>query len=316
MTSGTLQQSRESNGKAYDVAADGATAIDHLLSWQGLEVPIREDWRPLRIEGGHQSGSITIGDMNGPIFQLRWLRPPKGYDGKAWIEGRRQRTAGGQKSARPPRPAGFSHVSWIKDLSIREESQKTVWWGCAKTSEVLVEILLTNLCDPAANRWFVTAALPKLKAFPPAGECRWQIYSSRFVIPSKFVLSRKRLAAGDIALEFTRATHEKLIVRQVFPAGLALQRRSLSGWLTDRAFKESRRLRKEAEDAGGDRRVKWSGWKKLPMPLGWIMPRRCEAVVVLDTDLDRLLIAELEWMGRTPVVSVDELAAGMKWSCT
>lgn len=287
---------------------------DNLLAWQGLEIPLQDEWRPLRIEGNHSKGSITIGDIDGPIFQLRWIRPPKGADTSGWIKARRLSVAGGQESRGAPRPESFDHVSWIKNLAVREQSKKTVWWGRSERCNVLVEILLTNLRRPELNSLFVKTALPHLRVVPSTENCRWQIYSARFLIPAGYRLTRKRLAAGDIALEFVRAGGERLLVRQVYPARLALERRSLPGWLRDRVFKERRRFRQETEDRHEGRHIKWTGWKRLPFPLGWIMPRRCDSLIRQNDDLDRLMIVECEWKDGAEVMPVDKIADGMHWS--
>jgi hypothetical protein len=287
---------------------------DNHLAWQGLEIPMRDDWRPLRIEGEHRKGSITIGDMDGPVFQLRWIRPPRDSDSSGWIKARRLSVAGGQESRGAPRPESFESSSWIKNLAIREESKKTVWWGRSERSNVLVEILLTSLSGSGVNQCFLKSALPNLRVASPTEDNLWQIYSARFVIPAGYRLVRKRLAAGDIALEFVRGWGEKLLVRQVYPAGLALERRSLQGWLRDRVFKEHRRFRQETEDRHDGQHVKWSGWKRLPFPLGWISPRRCDVLIRQEQDLDRLMIVKYEWQDGTEVKSVDKIADGMHWS--
>lgn len=285
----------------------------HLLAWQGLTVPIQEDWRPLRIEGDYKDGAIAVGHMDGPVFQLRWLRPPEGYDADRWIAKRTKSVAAGQTSENPPRPDDFEPVSWIRSLAVRQESVKTVWWGYAKKAHVLVEILVTNLSDEATNRWFLRRSLPKLTATAKDEKCPWSIYSSRCVIPPGYVLNRKRLAAGDIALEFTGDKGRKLLVRQVFPAMLALQRRPYAGWLRDRVFKERREFRKETEvtrDHG--LQMNWKGWKRVPFPLGFVLPHRCESVIAHDESLDRLLIVESECSNGAKVTPPDQILETMR----
>jgi len=178
---------------------------------------------------------------------------------------------------------------------------------------VLVEVLLTNRSDKKTNRWVIRHALPKLTVTGPADDCRWSIYSSRCVVPPGYVLQHKRLAAGDIALEFTGDKGRKLLVRQVFPAMLALQRRSYAGWLRDRVFKERRRFRRSSESTRDDGlQMNWSGWKRVPFPLGLLLPRRCESVIAHDEHLDRLLIVVSEWKNGTSVRSVDDILETMR----
>jgi len=292
---------------------DGPSQSEDLLSWQGLEIPIREDWRPLRIEGEHSKGSVTIGDIEGPVFQLRWIRPPKGADTSGWIKARQISVAGGQESRGAPRPEGFDDVSWVKNLAVREESKKTVWWGRSERNGLLVEILLTNLRDSEVNRHFARTCLPKLRIVPLTEDCTWRVYSARFLVPAGYRLTRKRLATGDIALEFVRGRGERLLVRQVYPAGLALERRSMAGWLRDRVFKGRRRFRREMEDCHEGKRIRWTGWKRLPFPLGWVMPRRCDSIILQNQDMDRLFIVESQWKDGEPVTPIDKIADGMLW---
>lgn len=276
-------------------------------------IPLKEDWRPLRIEGDHKKGSVTIGNMDGPVFQLRWLRPSKNYDGVKWIKGRCKATAGGQTSDNPPCPEAFEQAEWIENLAIRQESEKTVWWGYSKTGAVLVEILLTNLCSQEVNRWFKRHALPKLDVTPPTEDCVWSVYSCRFTIPPGYILNRKRLASGDLAFEFIGTTGKKIIIRQVFPALLALQRRSYQAWLRDRVFKERRRCRKESEATLDDGlQLNWTGRKKLPFPFGFLFPRQWVAVICHDEFLDRLLIVESEWKKGRQVAAIDPILDSMR----
>lgn len=279
-----------------------------ILAWQGLTIPLQDDWRPLKIDGEFKKGSITVGNMDGPVFQLRWLRPSTTYDGANWIRNRCKATAGGQTSDNPPRPEGFDISEWIQGLAIRQESEKTVWWGYSKTAGVLVEILLTNLCSREVNRWFVRHALPRLDVTPPTEDCEWSIYSCRFTVPPGYQLNRKRLAAGDLAFEFLGSAGKRIIIRQVFPALLALQRRPYQGWLRDRVFKEKRRFQKQRESMADDGlQLTWAGRKKIPFPFGFIAARQCVTEIIHDEDLDRLFIVESEWkkgQGVAPVMPI------------
>ena len=114
-------------------------------------------------------------------------------------------------------------------------------------------------------------------------ECRWKIYSAQFTVPAGYVLNHSRLATGDIALEFERENRQKLTVRQVYPAGLALQRRPMRGWLRDRITTERRRLRIDREEKS-QHQLKWVGWKRLPFPFGRILPNRFESRVVAGSE--------------------------------
>ena len=288
-----------------------AATGSHMIAWQGIHFAIQPDWRPLRIEGSHEKGSITVGDIEVPIFQLRWLRPPRDYDSAGWIRKRREETSGGQESARPPHPKAFNEVSWIKDLAIRQESEKTVWWGYSSKENLLVEILMTNLADPKTSRWFIERSLPKLGIYGKDQDSIWQIYSSRFSVPAGFTLKRKELAAGSITLQFKN--NDKILnLRQVFPAKLAVERRSLIAWLWNPVFKNHWRCYNMITENKSSTHYHWQGTRKLPFPVGWIFPKQCEGKIIHDADLDRLLMAELLWQGPQTSIAMDGLISGMQ----
>jgi len=285
---------------------------NNLLAWHGLTIPMQDEWHPLKIEGDHQKGSISVGDMAGPVFKLQWLRPPKNYDGRMWVDKRRKSIAGKHESENPPRPGSFEHVSWVKNLNIREEAEKTVWWGCSKRSEVLVVVLLTNLREKELNEWFIENALTYLQVIPGEQEWPWRIYSVQCTLPAGYRLQQTRMAAGDIALEFKRGNQDRLVVRQVYPASLALERRPMAGWLKDRVFNEQRRLRQETEQKQNDVWLKRKGRKPLPFPLSWLRPRRYESVIDRDRQLDRLMIVEGEWPEGKSTTPVNDILASMQ----
>ena len=108
-------------------------------------------------------------------------------------------------------------------------------------------------------------------------------------------LRRRHLFSGDVALSFARGS-ESLLLRQVYPAGIAVQRRPLERWLRLPPFTERRRPPREALETerfrGFDGLLR-RGWRRLPSPMGWCSPRFATAIAVVDRERDRLLISEL-----------------------
>jgi hypothetical protein len=102
--------------------------------------------------------------------------------------------------------------------------------------------------------------------------------------------------SGDIALRLVKG-QETLVLRTVYPADLALSRRKLPDWLDDSPFLERRKNRdattKEwrcpAPPLEGLLRT---GWKRLPVPMGWMKPLYCTAIVAVDQELDRLVLVD------------------------
>jgi hypothetical protein len=125
----------------------------------------------------------------------------------------------------------------------------------------------------------------------PSEPLTWRLFSAEFTSPPGYTLVSHRIALGDIALELRHGDGRRLVLRQVFPAGLATQRRSLERWLDDSAFAERRRLRPESTSRG-TQDVSQHGWKRFPAPMGWLKPRYCARRACVHED--RIYIAETQ----------------------
>ncbi|HBC88455.1 MAG TPA: hypothetical protein DCZ94_16020 [Lentisphaeria bacterium] len=268
-----------------------------FISWQGFSMPLMREWRPLRIEGVFKKGSITIGDVSGPLFEARWLRPGAAdFDGRAWIDSNKMKSNDKIASA-PPRPQGFTSVGWIKGFEEKDSGKKTVWWGYSVEGQIILEIIISELVEPAAYEWIISNVLPSVKVFKPEEEWTWRIFSAQFKVPAGFILESHKLNNGDMSLCFRRPRKERLILRQVYPAELALSRRALEKWFENSPFSERRRF-SEAKDgcrSVGKKDFTVDGWKLVPFPLGFIRPRRCSRIAVVDDASDRIFLTEYEY---------------------
>jgi hypothetical protein len=282
-----------------------------FISWQGFRLPLMREWRPLRIEGGFRKGSVAIGDISNPLFEIRWLRPESAdFDGQGWIDVNRTKAEKCDTSS-PPRPAGFSSVGWIRGFEDEKKNSggKTVWWGYSSEGRMLIEMIVSELVDSPSYRWIVSEAIPRLKVLSPADGWTWRIFSAQFSPPPGFVLEKHRLNNGDISLCFTRGKSERLLLRQVYPAELALGRRMLGKWFDNPPFRETRRFRaaKDGEKSADNGFFRMDGWKLIPFPIGFIMPRRCRRAALLDVETDRIFMAEYEY-GKNDSAEIAEMA--------
>ncbi len=268
-----------------------------FISWQGFRIPLMREWRPLKIEGGFRKGSVAIGDVSGPLFEIRWVRPDAAdFDGRAWISRNKERSSDNIASA-PPRPQGFSSVGWIKEFEDKGSSKKTVWWGYSVEGMVLIEIVVGEIIDKPSYEWIISEAIPSLKVSKPDEEWIWRIFSAQFSVPAGFVLERHRLNNGDMSLCFTRGKKERLVMRQVYPADLAVGRRSLEKWFDESPFRESRKFREAKDGVRCERKKDFTvdGWKLVPFPFGFVRPRRCRRLAAVDDASDRIFMTEYEY---------------------
>ena len=271
-----------------------------LLAWANWQLTMPGAWHPLKLTGTPQKGQMIVGNHEGPLFIINWERPATAsYDGQKWIAGRFKKL-GVQPAEAPPAQAHFTACGWARNVQTREDSESTQWLGYAQPAGLLIGFSVNGMIPEATRNQVVRNVLPTLTTSASEEETTWAMHNVSFRSPAGFELSQRKLFSGDIALEFSKGKHEELLLRQVYPAELALQRRHMEKWLECYPFKQHRRLRRrtlktdpwqcpQRPDLAGLQR---SVWKRLPSPLGAWAPRQSLALAAHDRGLDRLLIVE------------------------
>ena len=265
------------------------------LAWCGWELPVPEDWSAMKITGGWMKGSMMIGRESEPIVLIKWWRPEHAhFNAKVWLD-RRFGDLGVLADAEPALPAGFAEAGWVTHLENRDGSSKTVWYGYAPSANLVVEFISTSIVAQSLRDTVFSELLPTLRVSGADESVEWSLFSTRFVTPPGYRLNAHHLTLGDIALDLRKGKHTRLLVRQVFPAGLALERRPIDSWFAASPFMERRRMSRQATRlACPGHGVRQRGWKRLPAPLGWLKPRYCDRIATVDGGRDRLCIAELQ----------------------
>jgi len=291
-----------------------------MLAWAGWRMRVPESWRPLRIEGEWRKGSIIVGDAAEAIMQVKWMRVTrKNFDAARWAR-RRLKKVRRAPAAGGPSPKGFPDPAWAP--ADPDAGRGAFWYGYAPAAGLLVGVLTSAGVSRKGQRAVASTALPALRASGRDDPTRWAVFGASFESPPGFAVRRRRVHLGDVALQLTAPGRSTLLLRQVYPAALALARRELPLWLEFPVFKEHRRFRpadvQEAwrvESFGrtleGLRR---QGRKQLPFPLGVCAPRWSEAAVVHDAELDRLLIVEYDAAGRADKDRVARAIGAMNWA--
>ena len=271
------------------------TCNETTIAWCGWSLPFPEGWRPLKIEGGHAKGSMMIGDAQQPILLVRWMRThnQRRFDMQRWLAAR-FRKQGLTPDHGAPQPPGIAHAAWTCDTADSKGGRKTTWYGYASKSRLLMEIVSTDLTETAVRDEIFGDRLPRLVVTADDEPCTWNLYGIEFTSPTGYVLTRSHLFSGDVAIGLARGRKDTLLLRQVYPAGLAVERRTLDRWLqappfTERRFWNKRVLTNKTTTPGTRT---YRGWKRLRSPMGWCSPRFSTAVATIVEAQDRLLIAE------------------------
>jgi hypothetical protein len=195
------------------------------LAWQGWTLSIPAYWNPLKLEGDFDCGSLLIGDLNGPRLALRWATPhEKKFDPDAWSR-RAIADEGGGADAKPRDIAGWNGV---REWSDSESPDRKVWVGFSSISRRVLQIVGRNSDHPADSSR--DAALD------------WSVFDLSCRTPREWRLSEQRLNAGDLMLAFSRG-RERMCIRQVALAHLALKRMPIARWLDKQAARHRQHYR-------------------------------------------------------------------------
>lgn len=273
-----------------------------LLAWAGWQLEMPSDWQPLKLMGTADKGWMMLGDQSCAMFSVHWERTRRHdiQDGRQWVE-QRLGKLGLKPDSAPPAASHFTACGWAVGVQEEEGKLTTYWYGYSEPAQLLLGVKVNGVLPAEFLDAILLIVLPSLRTSGIGQPSVWAMHHVIFVAPAGFVLTQKHLFSGDVALEFKGPANQMLLLRQVYPGELALQRRSFERWLEVYPFKEHRRLHQpslevEPWSAGSGRElagIRRSGRKQLGIPLGMVNPRWTEALAVMDSSLNRLLIAEL-----------------------
>ncbi len=274
---------------------NGNMSIFSKIAWQGWEIPVEPEWRPLKIEGGRDDGSMMIGLPQTPVLQLKWRRlRGRALDAASWLMQRFkiERPDGGA-----PLPRGFGSSAWKLRHALKKGGHLSIWMGVGEKENCVLELLSTSLAPREVEEKIFRDFLPCAVLRGPGEEWSWTMNGVAFSAPGDFRLAREHLYSGDIALEFTGPKKEILHLRQVYPGSLALSRRNMRRWLEMYPFAERRRRVFGSEEKWSDASGRFAGIRVssrrlIPFPFNWVGPQTTSSIAVHDGDSDRLLIAE------------------------
>jgi hypothetical protein len=294
------------------------------LAWAGWRLNMPAEWRPLNITGTMREGTMVIGTSSQVFLHLKWWRPSfTTIDTDRWLRRRLKKTARPQlRASAATLSADFLEHAWVPNTSSANPAAKAVWIGRAVATPLVIECVLNLAAQPAMDRLFLQTVLPTLTLGTAPPGTLWSVFNVSFVTPPGFDLADKRLFPGDMALWFRNGANARLLVRQIYPADLALGRMTLEQWLAGQPFKEYYRYYPGNAPADWQlayQGARWpglkrSGFKRLPVPLGGWYPRYSQSAIVRDPELDRLLVCAYESPEQDDGRMLEHMLASMNWA--
>ncbi len=275
------------------------------LAWAGWRMRIPEHWRLLKVDGSWRRGFMAVGDPQTAQFQLKWWRPRRRIQGDQWID-RRVRSMRMPDTAVIRNAAGnrehFSETAWIPRARGSRKLSRAVWYGYAPRANMVLEIVLNPIAPAGDRRYFRRRVLPTLAVSPDGEPTWWSAFDATFRVPAGFRAIEHKLHLGNPMIRFHNPRGEQLLLRQLYPAELALGRREIAFWLRHWPFKEFRRYSASAPiepfaltlPSGRASGVLRRGRKRYRFPFHGIKPHETFTAALEDRSRDRLLIVEYD----------------------
>jgi hypothetical protein len=209
-----------------------------MFAWQGWRLAMPDEWNPVKLHGNYDAGYALLADIHQPRVGLRWSTPGRRFDSKAWA----RRVMLDEVGRLASDEAEEVECDGYRDALRYSEPKppgRDVWVGMSRVSGRTIE-LVHHVHEGEESR------MDDLVRDLRDGEMGWAVFDLSCRIADEWRLESHRLNAGDLSLEFARKG-ERMSVRQVAVAHLALKRMPIERWLEEQIRPRMKRFRRVGE---------------------------------------------------------------------
>ncbi len=282
------------------------------LAWAGLSIPAPREYRPARFEGDHLKGLMLLADDARPRLVLAWATVTrKQFDPTEFCTQKLLSLFDSSSGIGPSsikRLSGnlsFTTMLWVH---AKEEQKIRAVGYCPATGRVIDSLYHTGTARE--DLAFTDGLLRNIADQPLDKDYQWAVLGSSFTVPAGFKYLESTLNLGDQLTRFIAARSEaqgpSLVVRQVYPADLALSRQSLEEWLEDWATGRGASYAPQTRRQGftfppvkdpitlaGHKGFVIHSHLRIPLKITrWWMPRHSRFYAVHHSGVDRLLLIQ------------------------
>ena len=215
-----------------------------IFAWQGWQVQTPEEWNPVNLHGTFEAGYALLSDIHRPRLGIRWTTPGRGFDCQRWS--REALVAEiGELAAKEAEACGDERFGDAVLYSEAEPPGRDVWLGRSSVSGRTFEVV-HHVYPGEAPR--MKELRERFSDSACNGELAWAVFDLSCATAGGWRLASQRMNAGDLSLEFARKS-ERMSVRQIAVAHLALKRMPLEKWLEEQIRPWVKRYRRVGEAA-------------------------------------------------------------------
>lgn len=201
-----------------------------IFCWQGWCLSLPHRWNPLKLEGDCDSGYAGFADLLQQRLGIRWQKHKAArFDAEKWAHKTLRQELGvlAAEEAVPATPPAEGDWRGCYIYNEPDPPGRDIWTGYSAVSG---RGIVLSYHARRRDRTLAGSLVPRLMDLPVAEPMPWSVFELSCIVPVGFILQDHRLHAGDLSLTFTRK-RDKLIIRQLAVAQLALQRLPLEKWL-------------------------------------------------------------------------------------
>jgi hypothetical protein len=310
--------------------ADGSM---RWLGWAGLLMPIPTSFRLAKIDGKARKGSLVLADDERPRVEIAWATVTRGrFDAEALLHRRLARVLRVNVRVVAQRVRRVSSDSFDPMVSCDDSTRDFDRFAgyCPHTRRIIdCAYHRGTPREDALVRRHTFGDLIDQRLDQPM---RWALFDLSFTAPAGYRYDAAVLNVGDMAVRVSPFEGEyrgpSVTVRQIYPAGVALQRQPLEQWMRD--LLESRRqmyaLRQvlgrrrgasylqavqtvRGEGLFYDARLRW-----VMRLLFWRQPPRMGIWLIHDQQVDRLLCIQVADQPQRLQPMLQQVLDGLHWA--
>jgi hypothetical protein len=203
-----------------------------LLCWHGWRLELPEGWDPVRLEGDFAAGYVLLADLHRPRLGMKWeTLSRRKLDVTKLVHGALKDEVGVLAADEAEEKNLGEQWQGGRLYTERNPPGRDVLVGYSTTSRRLLQVVY-HVPKDGRDRIFAESILPTLADESDDAVQKWSIFELSCRAPRELGLQSQRLLAGDLSLNFASdSRRERLTVRQIAVAQLALQRTKLDQWL-------------------------------------------------------------------------------------
>jgi hypothetical protein len=199
-----------------------------MFAWQGWQLQTPDQWNPVNLHGTFEAGYALLSDIHRPRLGIRWSTPGRGFDSNRWS--REALVAEiGQLAANEAEECGDDRFRSAFLYSEPEPPGRDVFLGISSVSGRTFEIVHHVYPGEASK---MKELRERFSDSACEAELAWAAFDLTCATAGGWRLASHRMNAGDLGLEFARKS-ERMSLRQIAVAHLALKRMPLEKWLDE-----------------------------------------------------------------------------------